>query len=304
MANSNLLQVYHSFSHYGIGAPTWKVPGTVYKSRTKGFTASSVQFEDGTEVSDVEVVILATGYNYRFPFLDPSDPYNQPSGELPANSRRVIVTTNASAHSRSEGERRLTTNLNYLFPIDRHIVSLSSLHPLNALFFIGLPFPGANGLNGIAQSIFAGHLITHPDRVYPTSHITGQRGWNETFARELLFKNLTAFENGLASEGFDIYRLGHRMNFGLYTDAEYQDSLIVHLRTQGLVPSHDGGYIFVEPWRTRVRGKIFELRKIWKEIESRGEEEVRRWLDGVETEEEWVDLMDRLLEWGEEHGIR
>ena len=304
MVDSNLLQVYHSFSHYASGAPPWKVPGTVYKPRTKGFTGSSVQFEDGTEASDVDVVILATGYNYRFPFMDPLDPYSQPPRVLPTNGRHGIMTTNASAHSRSEGEQRLTINLNYLFPVDRHIVSLSSLHPLNALFFIGLPSPIANALNDIAQSIFAGHLIAHPDRVYPTSHITGQKDWNETLARELLLKNLTAFENGLAGEGFDIYRLGHIMNFGSHTDAKYQDSLIEHLRVQGLVPSHDGGYIFVEPWRTRARRKIFELRRIWKEIESRGKEEVRRWLDGVETEGEWVDLMDRLLEWGKEHKVQ
>ena len=304
MADGNPLQVYHSFTSYGNSVPPWKVPGTIYKPRAKGFSASSVQFEDGTEVSDVEVVILATGYNYHFPFLDPLDPYNQPSRELPTNGRRAIVTTNASAHSRSEGEQRLTINLNYLFPIDKQIMSLSSLHPLNALFFIGLPFPVANALNGIAQSMFAGHLIAHPNCVYPTSHITGQKDWNETLAREVLLKNLTAFENRLASEGFDIYHLGHRMNFGSYTDAEYQDSLIMHLRTQGLVPPHDGGYIFAEPWRTRARGKILELRCIWKEIESQGEEEVKRWLDGVETEEEWADLMDRLLEWGEKHGIQ
>ena len=42
---------------------------------------------------------------------------------------------------------------------------------------------------------------------------------------------------------------------------------------------------------------------IWKEIESRGEDEAKRWLEGVETEDEWADLMDRLLKWGEEHGI-
>ena len=91
MVDSNLLQVYHPFSSYRIGAP-WKVLGTVYKPKTKGFTALSVQFEDSTEVSDVEVVILATGYNYRFPFLDPSDPYNQPSMTLPTDGRTWTST--------------------------------------------------------------------------------------------------------------------------------------------------------------------------------------------------------------------
>ena len=148
--------------------------------------------------------------------------------------------------------------------------------------------------------MFAGHLIAHPDRVY----LTSQEDWNETSVRETLLKNLTALENRLASEGFDVYNLGHRMDLGWYNDAEYQDSLIMHLRTQGLVPPHEGGYIFVEPWRIRMRVRVLELRKIWKEIENRGEEEVKGWLDGVETEEEWVDLMNRLLEWGEEHGVR
>ena len=296
--------MYHSFSRYGTGAPTDKVPGVIYKPKTKGFTTSSVQFEDGTEASDVEVVILATGYNHRFPFLDPSDTYNQPSRELITSGQHAIMTTKASAHSRPEGEQRLMTNLNYIFPLDRQIVSLSSLHPLNALFIIGLPTPAANALNDIAQSIFAGHLIAHPDRVYPTSHITGREGWNETLAREILLKNLTAFEDWLASEGFDIYHHGHMMDSGLYTDAEYQDSMITHLQTQGLVSPHGGGYIFVEPWRIRARQKMLELRRIWKGIESRGEEEVKWWLDGVETEEEWVDLMNRLLEWDEKHGIQ
>jgi hypothetical protein len=213
------------------------------------------------------------------------------------------VTTDASAYSRSEGEPRLTENLKYLFPIDRHIVSLSSLHPLNALLFIGLPYRTVYAPNDIAQSIFAGHLISHPDRVYPTSHIPSRDSWNETLAREILLKNLTVFENRLADEGFDVYRLGHMMNLGWFTENEYQDSLIAHLQSQGLFPRHDGGYVFVEPWRIRSIRNAFKLQRIWKEVESRGQEEVKRWLDGVVNEDEWADLMDRLTEWGEENGV-
>jgi len=304
MADDNAPQVFHSFSSYGKHAPPREVPGTIYKPRTKGFTPSSVQFEDGTDVPDVEVVILATGYDYRFPFLDPLDPFNHPTRGIPAHGRHAVVTTNPSAYSRFEGEQRLRTNLDYLFLLDRQTVSLSPLHPLNALLFIGLPYPIASAPSGIAQSIFAGHLIARPDLVYPTSYVTGQKGWNETLARELLLENLTTNENRLADEGFDVYHLGHRMNIGSHTDTEYQDSLIAHLRSQGLVPPHDGGYVFTEPWRVRGRRKKSELQRIWKEIESRGEEEVKRWLDGVETEEEWADLMDRLLEWGRENGIQ
>ena len=280
------------------------VPGAVYKRRTRGFTSSSVQFEDGTEVFDVDIVVLATGYEYRFPFLDPSDPYHQPTTELPNREPHAVVTTNASAFSRLEGEQRLTANLKYLFPIDRQMVSLSPLHPLNALFFVGLPIPIIHAPNDVAQCIFAGHLIAQPDRVYPTSHITGDhQSWNETLAREILLKNLTAFENELADEGFDVYHLGHKMEIGWYKAYGYQDSLIAHLQAQGLVPRHDGGYVFAEPWRVRATENAIRLQKIWKEVDNQGEEEVERWLDGVATEEEWADLMDRLVEWGDEHGI-
>ena len=170
------------------------------------------------------------------------------------------MTTNASVYSSLEGEARLTLNLKHLSPIDWHIVSLSSLYPLNALLFIGLPFPVAAAPSDVAQSIFAGHLIAQPDHVYPTSHITGHKGWNETLVRELLLENLTAFENRLADEGFDVYHLCHRLNIGsYYNETGYQDSLIEHLRSQGLVPPHDGGYIFVEPWRIRGRENILRL---------------------------------------------
>lgn len=294
-------KVYHS---HGSRAPSDKIPNAIYKPRTKGFTPSSVQFEDGTEASDVEIVILATGYEYRFPFLDPSDPYNRPADDVLTHKRQGVVTTNASASRRSKGEERLTTNLKYVFPLDRHIVSLSPLHPLNALLFIGLTFNNAYAPSTIAQSLFAGHLISQPSRVYPTTHVTGHEGWNETSARELLLNNLTAFENRLASKGFDVYRLGHSMNLGWYTEAEYQDSLIAHLQSKGLVPERDRGYVFAEPWRTWAGKNRVRLRRIWKEVESRGQEEAMRWLDGVETEGEWADLMYRLAEWGEEHKIQ
>jgi len=43
-------------------------------------------------------------------------------------------------------------------------------------------------------------------------------------------------------------------------------------------------------WSFRGGGKKSELQRIWKEIESRGEEEVEQWLYGVEIEGEWANL--------------
>lgn len=100
----------------------------------------------------------------------------------------------------------------------------------------------------IPRSIFVGHLIARPERVYPTSHITDQE---QGVDGELLLKNLTTFESMSTREGFDIYHLGYRMNVGSHINPEYQDPVITHLRTQGLVPTHGGGYTVVEPCRAR-----------------------------------------------------
>ncbi|KAG8555873.1 hypothetical protein GDO81_017848 [Engystomops pustulosus] len=42
------------------------------KQQVKKFTETSVHFEDGSVVENLDIVILATGYDYSFPFLDES----------------------------------------------------------------------------------------------------------------------------------------------------------------------------------------------------------------------------------------
>ena len=84
------------------------------------------------------------------------------------------VTMN-TGHPRPERERPMA-NLNCLSSIDRQTVSRFSFHLLNALCFVGLLFPFADALSDIAQTMLTGRLMVYLDRVYPTSHITGQEG--------------------------------------------------------------------------------------------------------------------------------
>jgi dimethylaniline monooxygenase (N-oxide forming) len=44
----------------------------VVKPNVKKFTKTGVEFEDGTFEDDIDVVFLATGYKFGFPFLDKS----------------------------------------------------------------------------------------------------------------------------------------------------------------------------------------------------------------------------------------
>ncbi|XP_013400165.1 dimethylaniline monooxygenase [N-oxide-forming] 5 [Lingula anatina] len=44
----------------------------VMKTNIAGFTKTGVKFDDGTVEDDIDLVILATGYNYGFPYVDES----------------------------------------------------------------------------------------------------------------------------------------------------------------------------------------------------------------------------------------
>lgn len=51
--------------------PSRIASGTItIKPDIKRFTENGVEFVDGSKVEDVDIIMLATGYNYGFPFLD------------------------------------------------------------------------------------------------------------------------------------------------------------------------------------------------------------------------------------------
>jgi len=53
--------------------PNRIVSGSVIiKANVSRFTETGVEFEDGTRADDIDYVIMATGYIFGFPFLDPS----------------------------------------------------------------------------------------------------------------------------------------------------------------------------------------------------------------------------------------
>ncbi|KAF8842361.1 FAD/NAD(P)-binding domain-containing protein [Paxillus ammoniavirescens] len=224
------------------------------------FTAEGVVFSDGSVASDVDSVILATGYELLFPFL-------QAGG---------VVEVRPEAH-RLDGDN-LITNLRYLFPLHQHIFSLSPSYPVNALAFIGLPELVQNCPSDTAQSIFAAHVIANPRLLA---------------SREELLQQLKDSEDTRQSGGTDPYSVGHTMLGN--SNFDYQDYLIDYLKERGALPND--GRKFVEGWRRDARGYNY-LKRGWNRVEELGEE--RKWLREVETEEEWADLMKRLDKWQEE----
>ncbi|KAI8971157.1 FAD/NAD-P-binding domain-containing protein [Trametes punicea] len=244
------------------------------KPRIAYFTNTSVIFEDGTALDDVDSLILGTGYEFRVPFLSPPH-----SSVLAVDPHPPYNSTTAST---------LVTNLRYIFPLHRHIFSLAPRLPPTALAFIGLPVLVANCPSDIAQSLLVAHAIANAS-VLPS--------------RTSMLAELAAREAELRHEGFDPYDVGHRLVSPSETDHDYQDALVEYLKRVGALPQD--GRKFVEPWRRKSRAQSRLLGRAWERVVQLGQE--RQWLEGVESEEQWADLMARLAEWQrsyeQEHGV-
>jgi len=271
-------KTYHSFRQ-DPKRPWPLLPSVIYKSRTSHLTQTSVIFDDGSQVPDVDIVILATGYEYRFPFLCDRDPYAVNSTKSPDG--KSVLYINGHAKSRVNGGP-LVSNLKYVFPLHKHTISLSSLHPLNALSFVGLPQPLANAPSDIVQSLLIGHMIANRSAMFPGS---------EDGVRSGLLHELDVHENKQKEQGLDPYKIGNRVLGKNNNGTMYMEGLYADLKASGVIP--DDGKKYLPEWRDFGVRYIFTLMRTWKEIEEKGEG--MKWLRGVETEEEWGDLMRRLV---------
>lgn len=117
-----------------------------------------------------------------------------------------------------------------------------------------------------------------------------------------MFAKLRERENNLRERGFDPYVVGHRMVGGDNEAQAYQNSLVRYLKDVGQLP--EDGKDYVEPWRVVARNESFLLARGWSRVEALGEQD--KWLNGVETEDQWADLLFRLrvwqAKWEEKHG--
>ena len=136
----------------------------------------------------------------------------------------------------------------------------------------------ANCPSDRAQSLFVSHAIADP-RTLPS--------------RTEMFSSLLERENTLRQLGLDPYIVGHKMQGGDSEAQQYQNRLVRYLKKVGKLP--DDGIDYVEPWRKMARNESQLLARAWQRVESTGEQQ--KWLDGIETEQEWADLMYKLADW-------
>ena len=168
------------------------------------FTRGSIVFADKTEI-DVDSVILATGYQLRKPFLDAGHAlFTDPTAN---NNTKIQV---------------LVSNTHYIFPLYRHIFSLSPMYPPTALAFVGLPFSLfiSNCAANIAQSIFIAYMVRDP---------------NLLPSRQEMLSELELQEEESRHHGVDPYVAGHSL-FSKNQSSDYQDELLDYLKVKVHAP--------------------------------------------------------------------
>ncbi|TFY66911.1 hypothetical protein EVG20_g4167 [Dentipellis fragilis] len=249
------------------------IPGAEFKPRIQHFTERAVIFEDNSTLEHIDTVILGTGYENRIPFLT-------------AGGHLNVIPGQSVPLPQEPESTHLSTNLRYIRPVYQHVLSLDTSYPLGALYFIGLPIFVANAISDTAQALFVAHTLADPSLLE---------------SRDTLLADLHAQEARLRAAGLDPAYIGHRL-VGDTGAAQYQDGLVAYLQARGRggwpnipVP----GQRFTDEWRTFGRNETLFLRKAWMRVEEYGQESMDKWLDGVETEEEWADLMVRLVKWEE-----
>jgi hypothetical protein len=176
-------------------------PNVIRKPVISHFTRDSIVFVDNTEI-DVDYVILATGYQVRKPFMDAGH----------------ALITDPTANSNGTKMKVLVSNTHHIFPLYRHIFSLSPMYPttVTALAFVGLPAFIPHCASDIIQSIFIAYMICDPS-LLPS--------------RQQMLYELELQEQKIRSYGVDPYVIGHKM-LGLVESNDYQDELYDYLKVK------------------------------------------------------------------------
>jgi hypothetical protein len=233
---------------------------------------------DGTSISDADSVILGTGFERRFPFL--------------SEGGALTVDSMAQSPLNSSAEPgHLITNLRYVRPLYKHLVSLSSSFPSTALYILYLPTITTACTMAVAQTTFIVNTILDPSLLPSRSESLAELRQNE---------------QKLRNDGYDPDYVGHKLVYDAVLGYDYQDGIMDWLREHGapynpLPPNQT----YIERWRRDmlISGGLACLFNGWARIESLGKEEIHKWVGGMESEEDWVTMMRTLIEWEKEkHG--
>ena len=245
-------------------------PWTHLRPEISHFEANAIIFSDGSSSTDIDAIVLATGYEKRFPFLEETG----------------WMHVRPTADSNDTYDLGLVTNTRYFFPLFKQFLPIIPQIPVNALAFMCIIENVLRLRVSFAQTLLLAHAIINPN-ILPSR----QEMYNEVSLREEHYRK----------SGYDVYRIGHFIfdepGAAKFTGmTTYMDSFVDDLKDHKIIPND--GKNFTPPWINERAQEIFDTIINWKKIMEEGNEQ--EWLSGVRTEDEWADLMHRVAVWGNE----
>jgi hypothetical protein len=240
-----------------------------------------VTFEDGTSEFGIDHCILATGYEFSLPFLhDDIIRSSFPPHDLPLLSPSLRMTKSS------------------IFPLAKHIFPLqvpstgTTSCPPWGIAFVGrilarvAPFPV---FETQARAIL--HAFAHPESLDPTKEMMDVMARHEVLRLRLE-----------SDDPLTIVKAWHR--FQPLEQFPYRDAL-----HEFAWSCRGKGTGKVAGWEKEMYISSPVLRKVWVELERRGE--AGDWVRGVgrgdrESEErkrEWLVVLNKMLKWVEEGGL-
>ncbi|OBZ67590.1 Thiol-specific monooxygenase [Grifola frondosa] len=219
-----------------------------------------VVFEDGTVETGIDHVILATGYQFDFPFFSQSVVHTSLPPPVPPLPSSLF---NSSYH---------------LFPLARHISPLTSHFPPSSLAFVGLPLHVAPFPLVEAQTRAVLKVFQDPASLDVAREAVG------------IISRYEALRAVAGDDELAIAESWHR--FVGHEQFDYRDEL--HAFAGG---EFAGAEWKVPQWEKEVYDWKEAMKVEWKEIERAGEAEklVRGVGAGSDGDQEWVDLLMKVL---------
>jgi len=249
-----------------------KIRGRIVRFEENGH----VTYQDGTTDSGITHCILATGYQHSYPFL---------SEEI-LRSRLPPPVPPLPAY--------LHNSTYNVFPLARHLFPLQTVFPPHTLIFPGIllrgiPFPLAE-----AQARAALHVFANPTLLDLTRESVDIITRHERLRSEFGDDELAIAKEWHNFSIASIEPLDYRDELGDLASAAPDSDLDAVWERQ---------YIKVSEWEKKFYCEKIVLRKAWQTLETRGEADA--WVHGVGEggTQEWVDLMERLLQWADEYGL-
>lgn len=226
-----------------------------------------VNLADGTALENIDGVVLATGYRIDCAFLQPP---------VIKKGCPPLMSEDGSCE---DSESFLYNSGNHMFPLARHLFPIHPSLPLGSLFFFGLPRPIVPFPLTEAQAIITSSILSDPASTDLKAELNAVKN-REKHLREI-------FDGDVKEVVVEWHNLPDDLQF------DYREQLVTLAGLNSEVGKQ------VPDWQRKVYMNKRPLKAAWKEIVRKGKEgEVCKDV-GTGGEEEWVELMDRLIQRGE-----